>query len=89
MAIAHNTVREAIRDKVLYLLLFFAVVVILGSEMLAVLAVGDPQKVTLDLGLAAINLFGVLMSVFLGLSLVAREIDRKTVYTVVSKPIPL
>ena len=86
-AIAANTFREAVRDRVLYLILFFAVLIILGSEALAVLAVGSPEKVVLDLGLAAISFFGVLISVFLALSLVAKEIDRRTVYTVVTKPI--
>lgn len=86
-AIAANTVREAVRDRVLWLLLFFAVIVIIGSEGLAVLAVGDPVKVTLDLGLASISFFGVLIAVFLGLSMVAKEIQRRTVHTVVSKPI--
>jgi len=87
LAVAQNTFREAVRDRVLYLLVFFAVLVILGSEGLAVLAVGDSRKVALDLGLAAISFFGVLISVFLGLSQFAREIDRRTVYTVISKPI--
>lgn len=86
-AIAHNTFREAIRDRVLYLLLFFGLLVVVGSEALAVLAVGEPQKVVMDLGLASVHFFGVLVSVFLGLSLVAREIERRTVFTVVSKPI--
>ena len=87
LAIAHNTFREAVRDRVLYLLLFFAATVIVGSEALAVLAVGAAERVAVDLGLAAISWFGVLISAFLGLSLVAREIARRTVYTVVSKPI--
>jgi ABC-type transport system involved in multi-copper enzyme maturation permease subunit len=87
LAIAANTLREALRDRILYLVLFFAALVILGSEALAVLAVGAHEKVVLDLGLAAIAFFGALASVFLGLSQVAREIDRRTVYTIVSKPI--
>lgn len=86
-AIALNTFREAIRDRILYNLLIFAFVLIGGSMLLASLTVGEQSKIIMDIGLASINLFGVLISIFLGIGLVSKEIDKRTIYTVLSKPI--
>ena len=86
-AVAVNTYREAIRDKILYNLLIFALILIGGSILLATLTLGEQSKIIMDFGLASINLFGVLMAIFLGVSLVSKEIEKKTLYTVLSKPI--
>ena len=86
-AIAANTFKEAIRDRVLYLLLFFAVITILFSRILGLLTVGDKVKIVKDVGLASISLFGALMAVLIGTGLVYKEIDKKTIYTLLSKPI--
>jgi len=86
-AVAVNTYREAIRDKVLYNLLIFALILIGGSSLLATLTIVEQTKIILDFGLASMNLFGVLMAIFLGISLVSKEIEKKTLYTVLSKPI--
>ncbi|HWP34926.1 MAG TPA: ABC transporter permease [Thermodesulfobacteriota bacterium] len=86
-AIAGNTFREAIRDRILYGLLAFALFMIATSLALASLSVGQQERITKDLGLAAISLIGVLMAVFLGVSLVSREVERRTVYVVLSKPV--
>jgi ABC-type transport system involved in multi-copper enzyme maturation permease subunit len=86
-AIALNTFREAIRDRVLYLLLFFALASLLFSRLLALLTVGDRVKIVTDVGLAAISLFGALMAILMGTGLVFKEIDKKTIYTLLSKPI--
>ena len=86
-AIAANTFKEAIRDRILYLLLFFAVVVIFFSRILSLLTVGDKVKVVKDVGLASISLFGALMAILIGTGLVYKEIDKKTIYTLLSKPI--
>jgi len=86
-AIALNTFREAIRDKILYALLFFALLMIGASVLVAELAVGEYEKILRDLGLAAINIFGVAIAVFVGIGLVYKEIERKTIYTIASKPI--
>lgn len=86
-AIALNTFKEAIRDRILYNLLIFAFVLIGGSTLLATLTVGEQAKIIMDIGLASINLFGVLMSIFLGIGLVSKEIEKRTIYTVLSKPI--
>lgn len=86
-AIALNTFREAIRDRILYLLLFFSLVSLLFSRLLALLTVGDRIKIITDVGLASISLFGALMAILMGTGLVFKEIDKKTIYTLLSKPI--
>jgi ABC-type transport system involved in multi-copper enzyme maturation permease subunit len=86
-SIASNTFREAIRDRILYLLLVFALFFIGFSQILSLLTVGSEEKIIKDLGLASISLFGVLTAIFSGVSLVSKEIERRTIYTIVSKPI--
>lgn len=86
-AICVNTFREAIRDRILYSLLFFAFLMMGSSLLLARLTLGEYTKIIKDVGLAAISLFGVLISVFVSIQLVSREIDRRTIYTVLSKPL--
>lgn len=86
-AIALNTFREAIRDRVLYLLLVFALLLIGVSRLLSLLTVGDEEKIIKDVGLSAISLFGVLTAVFVGVSLVFKEIERRTVYTLLANPV--
>jgi len=86
-AIALNTFREAIRDRILYLLLVFAVIVIAVSRLLSLLTVGSEEKIIKDLGLSAISLFGVMTAVFVGVSLVFKEVERRTVYTLLANPV--
>lgn len=86
-AIAHNTFREAVRDKVLYVLLFLAGAAILGSKALGWISVGQDIKIMKDFSLASIQVFGVLIAIFVGTSLVYKEIDKRTLYTIVSRPI--
>jgi len=87
-AIALNTIKEAIRDRILYLLLFFAAVCIICSRLLAIMTVGDRVKIIMDVGLASLSFFGALMAILLGTGLVYKEIDKKTIFTLLSKPIP-
>jgi ABC-type transport system involved in multi-copper enzyme maturation permease subunit len=86
-AIALNTFREAIRNRILYLLLVFAVALILCAQALSLMTVGSEEKIIKDFGLATIDLFGVLTAVLLGIGLVSREIERRTVYVLLAKPI--
>jgi ABC-type transport system involved in multi-copper enzyme maturation permease subunit len=86
-AIASNTFREAIRDRILYLLLFFAVAALAFSRLLALLSVGDRAKVIMDVGLGSLSLFGTLMAVLMGTGLVFKEIDKRTIYTLLAKPL--
>lgn len=87
IAIAKNTFREAIRDKILYSLLIFTVIMIAASVLLGQLTIGQDQRVIKDMGLASMSLFGVLIATFVGTSLVYKEIRKKTIYTMLSKPI--
>lgn len=86
-AIALNTFREAVRDRVLYLLLAFALVLIGAARLLSLLTVGDEIKIIKDVGLGSISLFGTLTAVFVGVSLVFKEIERRTVYTLLAQPV--
>jgi ABC-type transport system involved in multi-copper enzyme maturation permease subunit len=86
-AIAINTFREAIRDRILYLILAFSLVLILASRAISLLTVGSEEKIIKDIGLGAISLFGVATAIFVGVGLVFKEIEKKTVYTLTAKPI--
>jgi ABC-type transport system involved in multi-copper enzyme maturation permease subunit len=85
--IALNTFRESLRDKILYNLLLFAGMLIGLSVLLADLSITEHHKIIADMGLAAINLTGVVIAMFVGISLVNKEIDRRTVYTIMARPI--
>jgi len=87
LAIARNTFREAVRDRVVHLLFVFSLVLIAGSRVLSPLALGEGEKIVKDLGLSLIGLFGVLLVVFIGSSLVHKEVDRRTIDILLSKPI--
>ena len=87
LAIALNTFREAIRERILYGFLFFAVVLILFTIVLGKLSIGDEIRPTVDIGLAGISFFSALMAIFLGITLLHKEIERRTIYPVLSKPI--
>jgi len=86
-AIALNTFREAMRDRILYVIFFFAAVCFIFSRVLALLTVGDQVKIITDVGLAALSFFGAMMAILVGTGLVYKEIDKKTLYTLLSKPI--
>ena len=86
-AIALNTFREAIRERSLYLLLALSLMLIGVSHLISMLTVGNEEKIIKDIGLSAISVFGVLTIVFVGLSLVFKEIERKTVYSVLASPV--
>jgi ABC-type transport system involved in multi-copper enzyme maturation permease subunit len=85
--IALNTFKEAVRDRILYLLFFFAAATLVFSRVLALLTVGDRVKIIKDVGLASLSLFGTLMAILIGTGLVYKEIDKKTIFTLLAKPI--
>ncbi len=87
LAIAGNTFRESIRDRILYNLILFALVMILSSIALGQLTLGYEIKVIVDLGLSAISIFGTLIAIFIGIGLVYKELERRTVYALLAKPI--
>ncbi len=85
--IAANTFREALRDKVLYLFLGFATLLLASSKLFGILTVGDQAKIIKDLGLAGIQLFTMLIAVMMSVLLISREIDSRTVYYILAKPV--
>ncbi|GAB1722762.1 MAG: ABC transporter permease subunit [Nitrospira sp. CR1.1] len=85
--IAVNAFRESLRDKILYNLVLFAGLLIGLSVLLADLSITEHHKVIADMGLAAINLIGVIIAIFVGISLVNKEIERRTIYTIMARPI--
>ncbi len=87
LAIALNTFKECIRDKILYNLLIFAMLMIGLSAFLSKLTIGVQIRMVKDIGLGSISIFGVLIAIFLGIGLVSKEIDRRTIYTILSKPV--
>ena len=87
VAIAMNTVREAIRSRVLYTLLFFALALIGTGVLLSTLTYVESERILQDVGLAAIRIFAVAIAIFVGIGLVHREVDRRTIFTILSKPI--
>jgi len=87
LAIAQNTFREAVRDRVLYVLLFFAAVAILGSKALGWISIGQDIKIVKSISLSSVSIFGVLIAIFVGTNLIYKEIDKRTVYTILCCPI--
>ena len=86
-AIALNTFREAVRDRVLYNLVLFVLLLIVGAIFLGELSGGQERKIIVDLGLSTMLLFGVFISLFVGVGLVYKEIERRTVYAIFAKPV--
>lgn len=87
LPIARNAFLEAVRDRVLYNLVIFALLLIAGALFLGELSAGQEAKIIVDLGLSAILLFGVFIAIFSGVGLVYKEIERRTLYAILSKPV--
>jgi len=87
LTIAHNTFREALRERLLYNLLVFALVLIGGSLTISQLTLGEQFRIIADIATSSAQVFGVVMAVLLGVSLFAREIDRRTCYAVLARPV--
>jgi ABC-type transport system involved in multi-copper enzyme maturation permease subunit len=86
-AIAINVFRESVRDKVLYNLVLFAMLLIGSSYLLGQLTAGQDIKIIKDLGLAATSFFGLFIAVFIGIGLVSKEVERRSIYSLLAKPI--
>jgi ABC-type transport system involved in multi-copper enzyme maturation permease subunit len=86
-AVAGNTVREAVRNRVLYTLLAFAVLLIGSSIVLANLSYVEQGRIVQDIGFGAARLFGVALAIAVGIQLIYREVERRTIYTILAKPI--
>ncbi|MFN8007201.1 MAG: ABC transporter permease subunit [Terriglobia bacterium] len=85
--IAQNTFKECVRDKILYNLVLFAVLIIASSLVLSSITIGDVKQIIINLGLSTLSLFGTLIAIFIGIQLVYKEIDKKTVYSLLAKPV--
>lgn len=87
IAISRNTFREAVRDRVLYNLVVFVLLIIGCAIFLGDLTAGQEDRTVTNIGLAAMLIFGVFIAIFVGVSLVSKEIEKRTLYTIFSKPI--
>lgn len=85
--IASNTFREAVRDRVLYNLIAFALLLSGASILVGQISIGIERLVVINLGLTAVSLFGLVIAIFIGIGLVSKEIDKRTLYTVLSRPV--
>jgi ABC-type transport system involved in multi-copper enzyme maturation permease subunit len=87
LTIARNTFREAVRDRVLYNLVLFVLLLTGGAIFLGELSAAQEAKIIIDMGLSAMLLFGVFIAIFVGVGLVYKEIERRTIYAIFSKPV--
>jgi ABC-type transport system involved in multi-copper enzyme maturation permease subunit len=85
--VAVNVFRESVRDRVPYNLVIFAVLLIASSYLLGQLTAGQDVKIIKDLGLAATSIFGLFIAIFIGIGLVSKEVERKSIYSILSKPV--
>src|SRR5262245_57958636 len=85
--IAFSVFRESVRDKVLYNLVFFAILLMGASYLIGQLTAGQDVKIIKDLGLAASSIFGVFIAVFIGIGLVSKEVEKRSIYGLLAKPI--
>jgi ABC-type transport system involved in multi-copper enzyme maturation permease subunit len=85
--VALNTFREAVRDRVLYNLVFFALLMMAAAVAVGQISIGIEQTVIVSLGLSAISVIGLLISVFIGVALVSKEMDKRTLYALLAKPV--
>lgn len=86
-AIAYNTFRESVRDRVLYNLVLFVALIVAAASVIGRIAVGQEAKIIVDVGLSATSVFGLLIAIFIGIGLVSKEIEKRTVAVILSKPV--
>jgi len=85
--IATNTFREAVRDRVLYNLIAFALLMSGAAVLVGQISIEIERLVVINLGLTAVSLFGIVIAIFIGIGLVSKEIEKRTLYTVLSRPV--
>jgi ABC-type transport system involved in multi-copper enzyme maturation permease subunit len=85
--IATNTFREAVRDRVLYNLIAFALLMSAAAVLVGQISIQIERLVVINLGLTAVSLFGLVIAILIGIGLVSKEIDKRTLYTVLSRPV--
>ncbi|MEO0098356.1 MAG: ABC transporter permease subunit [candidate division WOR-3 bacterium] len=82
-----NTFIESVRDKILIILIVLGLLLMASAKIVQPLALGEESKIIKDLGLSAINLVSVLIAIFVGGRLIYKEIEKRTIYIVLAKPI--
>jgi ABC-type transport system involved in multi-copper enzyme maturation permease subunit len=85
--IASNTFREAVRDRVLYNLIAFALLLSGAAILVGQISIEIEKLVVINLGLTAVSLFGLVIAIFIGIGLVSKEIEKRTLYTILSRPV--
>ncbi|HZU29749.1 MAG TPA: ABC transporter permease subunit [Candidatus Angelobacter sp.] len=86
-AITLNTFREAVRDRVLYNLIIFVLLLVASAPLFGQISIGLERLILVNVGLSSISLFGVIIAIFVGIGLVSKEIEKKTLYTILSHPV--
>src|SRR5215813_1437723 len=86
-AITLNTFREAVRDRVLYNLILFVLLLVASAPLFGAISIDIERLVLVNLSLTSISLFGVIIAIFIGTGLVSKEIEKKTLYTILSRPV--
>lgn len=87
LALTGVTIREALRQKLAVNLLVFALALVAASFTISQLTFGEQYRIIVDIGLSAMEIFGTLIAVFLGAGLIARDVERRTVYPIIAKPV--
>lgn len=86
-AITLNTFREAVRDRVLYNLILFVLLLVASAPLFSQISIGLERLILVNVGLTSISLFGVIIAIFIGIGLVSKEIEKRTLYTVLARPV--
>jgi ABC-type transport system involved in multi-copper enzyme maturation permease subunit len=87
LTVATNTFREAVRDRVLYNLVFFALLMMGAAILVGQISIGIESSVIVSLGLTAISVIGIFIAIFIGVGLVSKEMDKRTLYALLAKPV--
>jgi ABC-type transport system involved in multi-copper enzyme maturation permease subunit len=86
-AITLNTFREAVRDRVLYNLVVFVLLLVASAPLFGEISIGMERLIVVNVGLTSISIFGVIISIFIGIGLVSKEIEKRTLYTILARPV--
>ncbi|HLZ00152.1 MAG TPA: ABC transporter permease subunit [Candidatus Angelobacter sp.] len=86
-AVTFNTFREAVRDRVLYNLILFVLLLLAITPLFGQISIGLERIILINVGLSAMSLFGIVIAILVGIGLVSREIEKKTLYTILSRPV--
>src|SRR5258708_21247314 len=86
-AITFNTFREAVRDRVLSNLIIFGLLLVASGPLFGQISIGLERLILVNVGLSSISIFGVIIAIFIGIGLVSKEIEKRTLYTILSRPV--